>query len=163
MQDKYRRARRATQRPTRWPFFQPAMPAPSSSMTPAISCPGTRGYLIPGHPPSFVKRVAMTDSAGLHANYDVAGWREGISRSTTSNSAPGALTWTTFILGMGAPLLKRLFARRWMRSVVLALEVYAVKSSQGTGPLWKYLIFANTPVNQGSASHDAVHPASLLD
>src|ERR1700674_5862524 len=31
--------------PTRWPFCHSFTPAPSSSITPAISCPGTRGYL----------------------------------------------------------------------------------------------------------------------
>ena len=34
-------------------------------MTPAISCPGTRGYWSPGKRPSLVNDVAVADAAGL--------------------------------------------------------------------------------------------------
>src|SRR5882757_2991980 len=33
--------------PTRWPTSQTSTPAPTASTTPAISCPGTRGNLVP--------------------------------------------------------------------------------------------------------------------
>ena len=41
--------------PTRCPGFQRGTSAPTASITPAISCPGTRGYWIPGQCPSLVK------------------------------------------------------------------------------------------------------------
>src|SRR6185295_4756688 len=41
--------------PTRCPCVHPATPAPTASIVPAISCPGTRGYWMPGQVPSFVK------------------------------------------------------------------------------------------------------------
>src|SRR5713101_1609791 len=36
------------------PFPHSFPPAPSSSITPATSCPGTRGYVMPGKRPSLV-------------------------------------------------------------------------------------------------------------
>src|SRR5271169_6893102 len=53
--------------PTRWPFCHSFTPEPSSSITPATSCPGTRGYVMPGKRPSFVI-IAVTDATSLHLN-----------------------------------------------------------------------------------------------
>src|ERR1700674_765480 len=50
--------------PTRWPFCHSFTPEPSSSITPATSCPGTRGYV-----KTFLRHhIAVTDTTGLHLN-----------------------------------------------------------------------------------------------
>ena len=53
--------------PTRWPFFQPTTPAPTSSTTPAISWPG-HARILDARPMAFLREhVAVTDAARLHA------------------------------------------------------------------------------------------------
>src|ERR1700735_4609632 len=54
--------------PTRWPFCQSFTPEPSSSITPATSCPGTRGYVNAGEKAFLREHIAVTDATGLHVN-----------------------------------------------------------------------------------------------
>ena len=70
--------------PTRWPAFHPATPVPSASIVPAISCPGTRGYRMPGHDPCFVKESLwqIPQASTLTRTNPVPG--SGFSRSTSS-------------------------------------------------------------------------------
>ena len=48
-----------------------------ASITPTTSCPGTRGYSIPGSGPLLGERVAVADAAGLHLDPHGAGGRLG--------------------------------------------------------------------------------------
>ena len=60
--------------PTRWPACQRAGTSlPTASITPTTSCPGTRGYVIPGQWPSLVSDVAVADAAGLDLDPHGAG------------------------------------------------------------------------------------------
>src|SRR6185437_13691371 len=83
--------------PTRWPFFHCVTLAPSSSITPAISCPGTRGYEMPGKKPSFViESLWQTPQAcTLMRTCPASGL--GISRSTISKSPPAFEICATFM------------------------------------------------------------------
>src|SRR5215467_10052777 len=84
--------------PTRCPFFHAETPVPTSSMMPATSCPGTRGYWIPGQEPSFVNTSLwqMPHACTLMRTCPEVGL--GISRSMIWKSAPGLETCATFIV-----------------------------------------------------------------
>jgi len=72
---------------TRWPFRHSFTPAPSSSITPATSCPG-RAVRNGGKKAFLRDHIAVTDSTGLDADSHVSAPGCGISRSTISKSAP---------------------------------------------------------------------------
>src|SRR5215831_12603614 len=83
--------------PTRCPSFHLVTPAPSSSITPATSCPGTRGYWIPGHPPSFVSTSLWHTPQACTLILTCPAPGLGIFRSTISKSPPGLEICATFI------------------------------------------------------------------
>src|SRR5580692_9913188 len=83
--------------PTRRPFFHAETPSPTSSMMPATSCPGTRGYCIPGHKPSFVSTSLWQTPQACTLMRTCPASGVGISRSTISKSAPGLDTCAAFI------------------------------------------------------------------
>src|SRR5438067_13565350 len=84
--------------PTRCPFFHSETPAPTSSITPATSCPGTRGYSIPGHAPSFVNTSLWHTPQACTLIRTCPAPGSGVSRSTILKSAPGLGTCATFIV-----------------------------------------------------------------
>src|SRR5436309_2053262 len=86
--------------PTRCPTFQGFTPGPTASMRPLISCPGERGYLIPGNNPSLVRTSLWQTPQANTLIRTCPGPGSGISRSTISKAAPGLGTCTTFILAM---------------------------------------------------------------
>src|SRR5580693_2076891 len=83
--------------PTRRPFFHAETPSPTSSMMPATSCPGTRGYCIPGHKPSFVSTSLWQTPQACTLMRTCLASGLGISRSTISKPAPGLGTCADFI------------------------------------------------------------------
>src|SRR6516225_2909865 len=83
--------------PTRCPFFHPETPAPTSSITPATSCPGTRGYWIPGHAPSFTSESLWHTPQACTLMRTALASGLGISRSTSSKSPPGLAICAAFI------------------------------------------------------------------
>src|SRR5271165_3805064 len=88
--------------PTRWPFVHAETPAPTASTMPATSCPGTRGYSIPGQAPSLVSTSLWQTP---HANTLIRTCPApgvGISRSTIWKSAPGLGTCATFMVATAA-------------------------------------------------------------
>src|SRR6266849_4823079 len=93
--------------PTRWPGFQLATSAPTASMRPAISCPGTRGYWRPGQYPSFTSMSLwqMPQASTLIRTWLRAG--SGMFLSTSSKLPPGLPTWTAFIFNIAASSLIR--------------------------------------------------------
>src|ERR1700761_4055090 len=84
--------------PTRCPFFQEETPSPTSSMTPATSCPGTRGYWIPGHAPSFVSASLWHTPQACTLIRTSPAPGVGILRSTIWKSPPGPEICATFIV-----------------------------------------------------------------
>src|SRR5215469_6049240 len=94
--------------PTRWPFFHAETPAPSSWITPATSCPGTRGYSIPGQEPSFVSTSLWQTPQACTLMRTCPAPGSGISRLTISKSAPGLGTCAAIIgasSGLGTTLI----------------------------------------------------------
>src|SRR5579863_9989890 len=83
--------------PTLCPFCQPVTPSPNSSMTPATSCPGMRGYWMPGHKPSFVSTSLWHTPHAWTLISTCPAPALGISRSTISNSPPAFEICATFI------------------------------------------------------------------
>src|SRR6478735_11656862 len=83
--------------PTRWPVFHGFTPSPTPSTTPMTSCPGTRGYWIPGQSPSLTNEsLWQTPHAStLTRAHPRSG--AGMSRSTNSSGPPARGTWTTRI------------------------------------------------------------------
>src|SRR5215813_5432639 len=95
--------------PTRWPDVHPATPAPTASMIPAISCPGTRGYLMPGCVPSFVKEsLWQTPQASTLMRTNPAPG-SGISRSTIASGPFILVICATRIFDMVSPILRSQF------------------------------------------------------
>src|SRR5574341_1834760 len=86
--------------PTRWPFFQIVTPGPTASITPATSCPVTRGYCSPGQWPSFTKASLWQTPQACILMRTVLGPGSGTARFTTSNTPPGPLTCTAVICDM---------------------------------------------------------------
>src|ERR1035438_1262172 len=93
--------------PTRWPGFQLVTSVPMASMRPAISCPGTRGYWMPGQRPSFTNASLwqMPQASTLILTWARPG--SGIFLSTSSRLPPGLATWTAFIVGIGSSTASR--------------------------------------------------------
>src|ERR1700680_2340267 len=58
--------------PTRWPFRHSFTPTPSSSITPATSCPATARARNPRENAFLGDHIAVADSTGLHANPHVS-------------------------------------------------------------------------------------------
>ena len=90
--------------PTRWPFFQ-TRDVGAQLVYDAGDFVTWHARIRDARPLAFFgQHVAVANSAGLH--FDAAHGRaggEGISRSTSSNSAPGVLIWATFIFGICGP------------------------------------------------------------
>src|SRR4029450_3170232 len=86
--------------PTRSPFAQPSTRSPTVSTTPATSCPGTRGYVIPGMRPSFVSTQLCPIPFPPPRTRTWPGPGAGMSRSTISSGPPARDIWTTRILDM---------------------------------------------------------------
>src|SRR5450631_426094 len=93
--------------PTRWPGFQLVTSAPTASMRPAISCPGIRGYWMPGQWPSFTRASLwqIPQASTLMRTWPRAG--SGMFLSTSSRFPPALLTWTTFIRDILFPFVSR--------------------------------------------------------
>src|SRR5207249_2719852 len=83
--------------PTRCPFFHAETPAPTSSTVPATSCPGMRGYWMPGHKPSFVSTSLWQTPQACTLMRTCPKSGSGISRLTISKSPPGLEICATFI------------------------------------------------------------------
>src|ERR1700751_1069958 len=83
--------------PARSPFRQAETPEPTSSMTPAISCPGMRGYCSPGHKPSLLKTSLWQTPQASTLMRTCPGPGRGISRSTNSKSPLALETCATLI------------------------------------------------------------------
>jgi hypothetical protein len=66
---------------------------------------GDAGELYTRPPAFFRKRVTMTNSAGLHANSEVASWRRRNLTFKKLKFGSGRTNWTAFILGMGTSLV----------------------------------------------------------
>src|SRR6202030_829011 len=111
--------------PARCPFFHSDTPAPTSSTVPETSCPGTRGYSMPGHKPSLVNMSLWQtpQACTLIRTCSGPGW--GISRSTIWKSAP-ALGITATFIGATATLLVAICPPMLHRIVV---EVHLLFSS----------------------------------
>src|SRR5271170_5045409 len=83
--------------PTRSPTFHGCVSAPTASITPAISCPGERGYTSPGKPPSLVKTSLwqIPHACILILTDRCAG--SCVGSSNTSKLPPARVTRTAFI------------------------------------------------------------------
>src|SRR6266481_2041471 len=86
--------------PTRWPAFQLATSAPTVSIRPAISWPGTRGYCRPGQSPSLTMTSLWQTPHASTLMRTCPRPGSGIGRSTSSRAPPGLLTCTAFMSGM---------------------------------------------------------------
>src|SRR5579884_2589750 len=98
--------------PTRCPGVHPATPAPTASTNPTTSCPGTRGYVMPGNVPSLVSESLwqMPHACTLIRNVPARGC--GTARSTISNGPFARETCTARIVAMNrlrdeSPFLNR--------------------------------------------------------
>src|ERR1700679_2677245 len=119
--------------PTRCPFFQAVTPSPSASITPATSCPGARGYSIPGHAPSFVSTSLWHTPQACTLMSTCPAGGLGISRSTISKSAPGLGTTATFIVAMNASyeLLNFKLENKLVKSHGLVRREPAARTDEG--------------------------------
>src|SRR5215467_9834589 len=93
--------------PTRCPFFHADTPVPTSSTTPATSCPGTRGYWIHGKTPSLTSTSLWQIPQAFTLMRTCPASGSGIPRSTISNFPPGLEICAAFIgavVGFGATL-----------------------------------------------------------
>src|ERR1700719_2036220 len=88
--------------PARSPFRQLETPEPTSSMTPATSCPGMRGYCRPGHKPSLVNTSLWQTPHASTLMRTCPGPGDGISRSTNSKSPLALETCATLIFVIAA-------------------------------------------------------------
>src|SRR6266571_5918075 len=86
--------------PAGCPSSHPTTPGPTASIAPATSCPGTRGYRIPGQPPSLVSASLwqMPQARTLIRSVPAPG--SGIGLSTISSGPPGLDTSTARIVAM---------------------------------------------------------------
>src|SRR5580704_18045514 len=84
--------------PTRCPLLHAETPSPTASMTPATSCPGTRGYLIPGHDPSTVSASLWQTPQACTLIRTCPAPGLGISRSTIWKSVLGLEICATFMV-----------------------------------------------------------------
>src|SRR5712691_6696422 len=91
--------------PTRCPGRQALTLAPTASMCPATSCPGTRGYSSPGQRPSLTNTSLWHMPHASTFTRTCPGPGSGIARSTTSQSPPGVLICAVcIVVVMTAPL-----------------------------------------------------------
>ena len=108
--------------PTRCPTRQPATPAPSASITPAISCPGMRGKARPGICPSTVRlSLWQTPQASTRTRTSPRAG-SGTSRSTSSSGPPARATCTARIFAI---------AFSWCMSQVRSCAVWADRPMAG--------------------------------
>ena len=78
--------------PARSPAFHSGTPAPTSSITPTTSWPGTRGYVIPGQCPSFVSESLWHRPHACTLIRTSPAPGRGTGRSTNSNAPPALPT-----------------------------------------------------------------------
>src|SRR6266850_8286934 len=91
--------------PTRWPCVHPATPWPTASTIPPISCPGTRGYWMPGQIPSLVAESLWQTPQASTLIRTCPELGSGISRSTISKGPLGRETCTARIFDMISPIV----------------------------------------------------------
>ena len=102
-----RNARQTSRRRRAARALQPTTPAPTASITPAISCPGMRGKERPGHCPSTVRlSLWHTPHASMRTRTSPRAG-SGTSRSTSSSGPPPRATCTARIFAIAASWLGR--------------------------------------------------------
>ena len=82
------------------PSLQPITPAPTASITPAISWPGTIGNGTVGKMPNLAMESLWQTPQACTRMRTSPGFGLGSSRSTSSNGPPFCATWTTRIFGI---------------------------------------------------------------
>src|SRR5579883_1543342 len=113
--------------PTRWPAFHCVTPSPATSTTPTISCPGTRGYSIPGNTPYMVTESLWHTPQACTRTRTSPAAGSGTGRLTSSSGPPGFTTCAYLPSGITTLLRPPLYS--------LLINLRAIRKSPRSGYL----------------------------